>query len=302
MERQEMMLGVKDYFRTEQWRRMLDLLNCRHPKDAHIHLYAKGCISVDSLDSLLTKYFELRGWPLIRHINHMCLGGQFFVLHGVGPRGKPNFDLFYSWDPKSALTPGEPLESGCNLLLWERLFMEEWYSEFPFRRSGPKEREAVKQYFKSEHWKKGLALAEDRKNYTHLHLNIRTSVHPNVLNQYALEDFRERGWKIDWTYPTVYTAHGALLSLKTKGPMAGYFTKVVFLASAPMEAPFDLAWAFDPTVIVEPDLSPRLRDDLPGYDAFTRKEYDEFKAAHPWIKLTSEEVSRVAKGFFIPKS
>ncbi len=61
MNGQDLIQGVIDYFRKEQWRRLLNLLEYPHPKNAHIHAHLDGCLSIDSLDEVLTSYFEMWG-------------------------------------------------------------------------------------------------------------------------------------------------------------------------------------------------------------------------------------------------
>ncbi len=296
MTREDVVQGLIDYFRTEQWRRMLDVLEYQHPRDAHLHLHVDGCIDITSLDQVLTSYFNTWGWPPIRAINHMVMDDDMYVLHGIGPLGKPNWDLFCHWNPDAALVSAAGREGGCNLLLWGRHFMEEWYTEFDFRSVGLQEEQAVRDYFQTEHWETGLALAANRELVTHIHINVKTRVSPDVFERIALEDLKRRGWSIDWSYPTIYRPHGEeLRKLGSEGPMAGYLTKVVFLAREPVQVPVDLAWKFDPNVIMAEDRSPRLRDDRPGYDAFLTSELHSMEKAHPWFKLTEQELQTVAE-------
>ncbi len=171
--------------------------------------------------------------------------------------------------------------------------MEEWYSEFSFRSVGCEEEKALRGYFASERWERGLELTKNRELTTHVHINIRTSLPPQAFEKFGRKDLCKRGWQVDWSYPTVYTAHGALKKVQTSGPMAGYFNKVVFFALKPVEGPVDLAWTFDPGVIIEGDPTPRLRTDLPGYDAFLKKELEDMHKAHSWVILKKKEVETI---------
>ncbi len=293
MNREEILLGAGAYFHTEQWLRLLDSLEYPHPTEGHIHCHVEGSLAIESLDAIVTSYFDKWGWPLVRRANHMCVNLDTYVLQGIGLKGRLNWELMCKWSPDAALVPSLGRESNCNLLLWGRHFMEGWYSDFDFRRVGAEDEKTVAQYFRSEHWQRGLELVLDRALLAHIHINVATSVHPQVLERIALEDLRRRGWEIDWAFGTVYSAPNAEKRSGAPGARATYFAKIAFLVSKPMQIALDLAWRFDPDVMLEADRTYRIKPDMPGYDIFPQADVQQMRQSHPWVILSQAEIASV---------
>ncbi len=292
--RQEIIQSAARYFTSEQWCRLLDLLTYPYPDNAHIHCHAEGCISIASTQRLVEAYMQTAGSPVVRS-NQMCTNPDTYVLQGVGSRAMPNWDLFCHWNADTGLTPAISGESCCNLLLWGRHFMERWYAEFPFREVGDPERAALTEYFQSVHWQQGLGLILDREQFAHLHINVRTSVHPRWLEHFARQDLSARGWVVDGCYATVYSAPVRPEPGAGTASRARYFAKLTFLAAEPLVIPLDLAWDFDPQVTLAPDTRSRLKPEHPGYDAFTQRELEQMRDAHPWVTLTDREIADITE-------
>lgn len=73
-------------------------------------------------------------------------------LHGVEPKGKPHFDFQWFFNKEVGLRPCEGGESGCNLLVWNRWYINQFYRQFPFRELGAEEEKVLEEYFKSDHF------------------------------------------------------------------------------------------------------------------------------------------------------
>ena len=126
-------------------------------------------------------------------------------LHGVEPEGKPHFDFQWFFNKDVGLKPCDGGEAGCNLLVWNRWYINNFYTQFPFREVGAEEEQAVEHYFQSEHFLKGLEFPV-MPTTNHTHVNVHSSVHPDVIQKYAEAAIAREGWKLYYTCPNVYMA------------------------------------------------------------------------------------------------
>jgi hypothetical protein len=258
---------------------LLSVLQEPDPKGTHVHLYTKTCVKPKSLEKIIIEYFKKRNWPITRRIDYVPVRPGLGSLHGIEPKGKPHFDLHWGYDSEIGLKGSEEGENGSNLLVWNRWYMNEFYNGFKFRKINSKAEKALKKYFDSEHWEKGLQIAVD-PNTTHLHVNVNASVHPNEIEKYAVKSLKRRGWKLDYVCPNVYLVGGK------------YRAKLVFMGRKP-ENVFDIGWKFLPDVIIEPAMEPWIKDQ-PGYDHWPKALLDEVMD-HPYYEFSSSEIKGILK-------
>jgi hypothetical protein len=279
MDRQILLAEVKDYFRSsDHWRRICASLQDPDPWGTHIHTYVDTSVHPNSLEAIMCGYFERMGWPSSRKIDHMAPKAGMGSLHGVEPQGKPHFDFQWFFKPDVGLKACDGGESGCNLLIWNRWYINEFYRQFPFRKAGPDEERAAEAYFQSEHFNRGLEFPV-MPTTNHMHINVRTSLHPDVIQRHAEAALAKRDWKIYYTCPNVYLVGGK------------YRGKLVFMGQDP-EVVFDIGWRFDPEAILEPALEPWIFSATPGYDVWTSTMLAEVMA-HDYVRLTDAEVAEV---------
>ena len=280
MDRQELVSDVIDYFRSsDHWRRLVALLQEPDPRNAHVHSYVNTSIHPESLEEILVRYFALRGWPLVRKINKLRPRPGVMDLHGIEPEGKVHFEFLCLYEEDVGVRAADGGEGGSNLLFWNRSYLEDFYRGFPFRSVGPKEKEALRRYFISDHWEKGLEIAI-KPNVPHMHINVETSVHPTVIGQYALEALRERGWEADYICPNAFMLHG------------NYIGKLVFMGRKP-EKVYDIGWQFTPDVVIKPTEASWMYPERTGYDVMTSEEFDEEVNQHPYVRLAPDEIGAV---------
>ena len=255
MDRAKLMEEVKAYFvGSDHWRRLCGALQDPDPQGTHIHAYVETSVHPSSLEAIMAGYFKKKGWPSSRKIDHMAPKAGMGSLHGVEPKGKPHFDFQWFFNKDVGLKACEGGESGCNLLIWNRWYINQFYSQFQFRKVGAPERKALQTYFKSDHFLKGLEFPV-MPTTNHTHINIHTSVHPSTLTKYAEEALAREGIKIFYTCPNVYLVAGK------------YRGKLVFMSKKP-EVVFDIGWLFTPDVAIEPALEPWIFKATPGYDVW----------------------------------
>ena len=196
MERQALLEEVIDYFAySDHWHRLCSVLPDPDPQGSHLHAYVKTSVHPDSLETIMTGYFDRLGWPFIRKIDHMSPKAGMGSLHGIEPEGKLHFDFQWFFQEDVGLRPLDGGESGCNLLVWNRWYINQYYRQFPFREFGKDEKNVVEAYFKSNHFMKGLEFPV-MPTTCHMHINVHSSVHPDVIQPHAEEALRREGFQM----------------------------------------------------------------------------------------------------------
>jgi len=282
MDRGKIVQDVIAYFKGDQWRRMAAALEQDpEPRGTHAHIFVETCVHPNNIEELICGFFAQRGAPSARRIDYMApRPGEMGSLHGVEPKGQPHFDFNFFYNPNVALAGSEGGahgESGCNLCIWNRRYINAFYADFPFRQVGEAEEEKIRQYFRSEHWHRGVEMSI-LPDTNHQHINAYTSVHPEVLRRFAEESLAAKGWEIYYTCPNVYLVNGR------------YTGKLVFMGKNP-EAVYDLGWMFKPDVVLEPALDDWVFKNGKGYDTWTTP-MREPVMAQPYVRLTDGEVAR----------
>lgn len=256
MEREKLMEETKYYFaESDHWRRLCGALQDPDPQGCHIHAYVETSVHPDSLETIMGRYFERMGWPSARRIDHMAPKEGMGSLHGVEPQGKPHFDYQWFFNQDVGLRACEGGESGCNLLVWNRWYINQFYRQFSFREVTSEEEKAVEDYFKSDHFLKGLEFPV-KSTTNHMHINVHSSVHPDYIQKHAEVALQRKGWEIYYTCPNVYLVGGK------------YQGKLVFMGKEPEEV-FDIGWQFTPQVVIEPARETWIFEENPGYDVWT---------------------------------
>lgn len=287
MERKMLLAEVKYYFvESDHWRRLCAALQDRDPKSSHIHAYVDTSVHPDSLEAVMTGYFERMGWPSVRKIDHMAPKAGMGSLHGVEPKGKPHFDFQWFFHKDVGLRPCEGGESGCNLLVWNRWYINQFYGQFPLREVGAEEEKILEEYFKSDHFLKGLEFPV-MPTTNHMHINVHSSVHPDYIQKYAEAAFQREGLKIYYTCPNVYLVGGK------------YRGKLVFMGQEP-EVVFDIGWKFTPGVVIEPAWEPWIFEANSGYDVWISDMLAEVMN-EDYVRLTGEEVQEILNACKFPK-
>jgi len=281
MDREKLVEEVKTYFvDSDHWRRLCAGLQDPDPEATHMHAYVEMSLHPDSLESIMKGYFAKMGWPSRRKIDHMAPKRGMGSLHGVEPTGKPHFDFQWFYNKDVGLRAYEAGESGCNLLIWNRWYINQFYRQFSFREVRSEEERTLRDYFKSDHFLKGLEFPV-RPTTNHLHINIHTSVHPDVINKFAQEAFAREGIKTYYTCPNVYLVAGR------------YRGKLVFMCQKP-EVVFDIGWLFLPEVVIEPAMETWIFEGNPGYDVWGSDMLEEVMRAD-YVRLDQEEIDAVLK-------
>lgn len=279
MDRTTLLKEVTEYFvDSDHWHRLCGALPDPDPQGSHLHAYVETSVHPDSLEAIMVAYFERLGWPSSRKIDHMSPKPTMGSLHGIEPEGKLHFDFNWFFRDEVGLRAKDGGESGCNLLVWNRWYIHQFYRQFPFRKAGVVEEEALETYFKSDHFRKGLEYPV-LPTTNHMHINVHTSLHPDLIQRHAEAVFPREGFRIFYTCPNVYLVDGI------------YRGKLVFMGQEP-EVVFDIGWEFRPESMIEPAIEPWIFEDEPGYDVWTSAMLAEVMDEE-YVRLTDGEIAQV---------
>ena len=163
MERNELVQGVIDYFRSSaQWTDFMEnhLLKRDGEEVYHTHMYNDASIHPDSLTTLVERYFDAINRPLTRSTHPTAQRPGVAAVHGIHPIDCPHFEMIFRFNPDVALTEmpkdAPEAEHGHNLLSWDRGCVNELMMKVPFQVVGPREHKRIRDYFKTRHWKESL--------------------------------------------------------------------------------------------------------------------------------------------------
>lgn len=247
--------SLTTYFKSEHWGQLMEILNKKDETVNHAHIYVDTSLNPISLEEVIKTYFKKIGHPIERKIEIFTSGVDLTAgtIHGIEPKGLPHFDLLWHYSAETVLGP-DPKKTKVEY--WGDKFMTEFYSKFPFNTNpNEKEQQEIEAYFSSQAWEKYCELNEDPQ-VVHIHANVETSVHPELIRNAAIKYMKQRGWEIEKDEPVAFSMRGQ------------WHGKIVFLGNKP-EKIFDIAWMYNPLVTLIPSTKYWLVTENPAYDART---------------------------------
>jgi hypothetical protein len=270
---------VASYFRSEHWLKVIEVLSITDEPIYHAHAYIETQIHPMSLEEVVKGYFAKIGRPVHRKIEIFTSGqvADSGSIHGIEPRGMPHFDLLWRFSPQSIIAPAAREH---NVEYWGQRYMDAFYKKYPFKTElNADEQAELDGYFQTSAFGKYCELNESA-DVVHIHANVETSVHPDLIRIAALKAMRRRGWDIEEAVPVAF---------QMRGQMHG---KVVFIGNTP-EKIFDIAWAFNPAVTLIPSTRYWLTTENPTYDARTMHELPLLLKRDPYRLLSLREIEAV---------
>lgn len=272
---------IAAYFRSEHWNRVIEALKIDSEPVYHLHAYIETQIHPLSLEAIVKGYFAKIGRPVDRKVEIFTSGqvADAGSIHGIEPHGMPHFDLLWKWSQDALIKPSPKPD---NVEWWGESYMRAFYAKYPLRsQTTPQDEAQIAAYFTSPAWAKYCELNEHR-DVVHIHANVETSLHPDIIRKAALKAMAERGWQIEAAVPVAF---------QMRGQMHG---KIVFIGNVP-EKVFDIAWCFNPTVGLIPSTRYWLTTENPAYDARTMAEVPLLLKRDPYIQLTLAEIEAVVE-------
>ena len=280
--------GIIEFLKSDFWNDFVDN-HLQHPDEEvyHAHIYGDTCIHPESLKQVLSYYFDGIGHPLSRRIDPVSPHPGQVGLHTVYPRGYAHFDMFNRFNADVVLGPMPPeapeAEHGHNALSWGKKY-QDWYlgqKKYQFLTVGPREEAEIKEFFLGKQWKEMRSYVHEQSAvYPHVHMNVEISFDPKILEIYAREALAKMGWTVERIVPCVYDVHGE------------YRGKLVFVLGNPEEV-FDIAWLYNPNVVICRAQEGWIYD-LPGFDLFSKENYNNVLNAGGFYTLTDDELKQIA--------
>lgn len=228
---------VAAYFRSAHWNKVIEALQIDSEPVYHLHAYIETQIHPMSLEEIVKGYFARIGRPVHRKIEIFTSGQVADSARSTASsrRGCRISTCSGSIRP----TPDQARRALDNVEWWGASYMKEFYAKYPFvTEMTPDAQKQVDAYFAGPAWGRYCDLTEHR-DVVHIHANVETSLHPDLILKPALAAMKKRGWDIHEVVPVAF---------QMRGQMHG---KLVFIADKP-EKIFDIAWCFNPTVALIP--------------------------------------------------
>jgi len=270
---------IASYFRSEHWQQALAVLSIADEPVYHAHVYVETQIHPLSLEEIVKGYFAKIGRPVHRKIEIFTSGqvADSGSIHGIEPKGMPHFDLLWKYSRDALLAPARREH---NVEYWGQKYMDQFYTKYPFKSElNADESAELDAYFESAAFQKYCELNE-HPDVVHIHANVETSAHPDLIRAAALKAMAKRGWDIEEAVPVAF---------QMRGQMHG---KIVFLGHTP-EKIFDIAWAFNPAVTLIPSTRYWLTTENPTYDARTMHELPLLLKRDPYRLLSLQEIEAI---------
>lgn len=270
-----------DYFHSDHWNALMELLRQQNEDMYHIHTYVDTMLNPWTLEQILIAYFRKTGFPIYRK-TEIFTSGQIAgsgTIHGFEPHGMAHFDMLFRYADDAPIKP--TVNDEPNLQYWDKAYMDKFHAQFPFKTEvTAAEQKEIDAYFSGKAWGDYCRLNES-DDVVHIHANVETSVHPEIIRKNALAAMAKRGWDIELSVPVAF---------KMRGLMHG---KVVFAGKKP-EKMFDIAWVNNPTVTLHPSTRYCLTTDNPTYDARTMREMPNLLQRNNYVLLSLAEMEEVA--------
>jgi len=275
---------IINYFHSEQWQRLLKYLRGNNTEEIyHAHIFIDTSLHPNTLRRLLIKYFEIIGMPIDRPIDFQASNVGHDMLHNIHPSRTFHFDLAWHFNANVILAP-MPLEitfQNANLQVWGESETYSFFQQFPFRTDVSEDK--IDQYFHSPQWEEIRAFVKD-KSLVHFHANVETSVHPDMIKKAALRALKREGWALQKVVHCIF--------FPRKDWKAG---KICLLMSEPMFN-FDIAWVFDPDVIIRPSQRFFIQQIRPDFDLRHEEPIDKLlKKGNFKPDLSIEELNELGK-------
>ncbi len=239
MDRKRIIQETIEYFRSPQWRDIVQVVQERDMN--HMHVYVDTSLDLrDSLRPLVKGSFQRRGWEVYRDIDIMADKPGRAALYGINLEDKINFEIYCRLTADAVLAPMPPAlgERGGNLRVWTERDIRRFHEQFRWRELSPAEETEVADFFThGKHWQRALDYVVD-PDVMHVHCNVEASVHPDVLRKCALQDLATRGWTVKHAIHSIFNG-------------GGYDSgKVIFLGLKPPRT-YDIAYYYNPNVLLQ---------------------------------------------------
>ena len=207
----------------------------------HAHAYADSILHPEPLLRIVEEYFKAHGLPLQRKIYLLPPANihgmtDIYNIHPKQDWGHCELILRYSQD--QILAP-MTTQASKSVEVWDDAFMEKHYAQYDFKtKLTSQDEKDIIAYFDSPEWKLQYNFMLGGTN-RHAHALVETSIHPEIIQEFAIKAIESRGWEVSKSVSVVYGNRGF------------NFGKITTLLSKP-EIMLELEWAYNPKVSIRP--------------------------------------------------
>jgi len=265
---------VAEYFQSEQWNGLMDILR-RGSEVRHAHVYTESILSPFDFAQVIQGYFEKHGLSLERKITFLSHGRGYANIYYIQPRGMCHFEVFLKYNDDVVIEPAgaASTRTGQNLEYWDDAYMEKYHAGFAFREPTAGEEKEILAFFRSPLWRQACEFMTDKG--IHCHVPVETCIHPDILMKLGIQAIEAKNWSVSRAVTVVYSL---------KGYDQG---KVTFLLKKP-EIVLELDWEFNPDTVIQPRMQSLMlaadTDDL-------AKDLDGI----PYYRLSKEDIRKIVE-------
>jgi hypothetical protein len=277
--------AVSDYFKSDQWKTAFDLI--RNPKIEHIHIFIDSRLNPYTIDDVTVRYLEAQGY----HISHRPYHGAIQdhkLSSNIEPDDLPPFEFysFYNDDVIMAAQRGREAPE-----VWTNEEVQAFINHFEYVEATPRDRKECLEYFmSSDHWVKAMKMVQD-PDMEHLHINIESKLHPDVIRDCMLESFVKKGWDLNKIVHMIFSPSRLPKDQKR------FYGKLMVMLRRPPVTRFDVAWIVNKNTTIRP--ATEFISDLNGVPELdiggTKQMVQHYISLHPFQSLTGDEVAQIFK-------
>ena len=243
--------AVVNYFNSEDWNELMQQMG-RGAEVRHAHVYADSILHPEPLLKIVDEYFKAHGLPLQRKTYLLTPGGMHGMtdIYNIHPKQDwGHCELIFRYSKDQIMTPmaARATREGKTVEVWDDAYMEKFYTKYNFKTTltGQDEKDILS-YFDSPAWKLHYNYMLGGTN-RHAHALVETSIHPEIIQEFAIKVLENRGWSVSKSVSIVY------------GWKGGEFGKITILLKKP-EIMLELEWDYNPNVSLRVGSEPMILD------------------------------------------
>jgi len=203
--------AAANYFKQDiTWKLLMDNL-ARGKEFLHGHVWVDSILHPESVRKIVEGYLETHGLHLVRKafVRAGASGGWhpkpeirsqlpgFVTIENIQPKETTHFEVFmrYSQEHVIAATPPSVTFGNTPVDLWDEDYKKTSYAKLDFKTTLTAEEEKdLIAFYNSPVWEELCHFVYDEKG-THAHLVFETSIHPDIIQEYAVKAIEARGWE-----------------------------------------------------------------------------------------------------------
>jgi hypothetical protein len=277
--------GISDYFKSDQWKTAFDLI--KDPKIEHIHIFIDSRLNPYTIDDATVQYLEKKGYHFSRRPWHGAIQDHKLATN-IEPDDLPPFEFYCYYSDDTIMWAQRGRESPE---VWTNEDVQGFINKYDYVPATPQDREECLEYFMtSPHWIKAMEMVQDK--YTeHVHINIESKLHPDVIKDCLAQSFVKRGWDLNKIVHMIFSPSRLPKDQKR------FYGKLMVMLRWPNVTRFDVAWVLNRNTTIKPatefisDLNGVPEIDIGG----TKQMVEHYISLHLFQSLNSEEIKEIFK-------